>query len=76
MKLSREQPRSPGWYWFKPDATTPSIMRRLDQAVIVSVVTDPLYLDRRLGVPFPQGRMDCDEMGGLWAGPLEQPESE
>jgi hypothetical protein len=71
---SKELPKSEGWYWFKTDSSSPPEMTRLRSAILL-VTQDPLYIHRPLRVAFPVGSYECDEMGGFWAGPIEEPQT-
>ena len=72
MKWRYEQPKEPGWYWFKSDCDSLPCLKELN-AVIVLVWPDPLFLDHPLRARTVIGSFNCGEMAGQWSGPIGEP---
>jgi hypothetical protein len=72
MKWTHDKPKKTGWYWFHVGHDSPAQMTRNTQAIVfVGAETTPGWM--RLRCRFPQGDFRVEVMGGMWAGPIDEP---
>lgn len=70
MKWTSEKPTKPGWYWYRRGPALGWCVVTVDHLITWAnrcLVDTPQLVVIDFAVPL-------DEMGGQWAGPLEEPQ--